>query len=417
MLKINPRNISISDFDYSLPADRIALFPPEKRDSSKLLVYKNGEISAQQFSNLPSQLDASSLLIFNNSRVINARIKFQKPTGGMIEIFCLEPADAITGYHHSLSTHDASTWKCLVGGMGKWKTGSLIKSIKIDGINIELHAEIAAKTKDAWLIRFSWNNNHFNFLEILEKTGQVPLPPYLKREVEESDKERYQTIYSREEGSVAAPTAGLHFTSAILTELTKKGITLQELTLHVGAGTFKPVNTQTMEQHIMHAEWIEIDKALIKLLISTKGNIVTVGTTSLRTIESLYWIAAKILTQNEFHTSTGLGQWDIYDEELFERKESKQQMLEILLKWMNEKGMDKIYTQTRLLITPGYKFRIADALVTNFHQPQSTLLLLVAVATNNKWRELYDFAMAQQFRFLSYGDSSLIFFDKTVKAE
>lgn len=417
MPEINPRNISISDFDYSLPEDRIALFPPQKRGSSKLLVYKNGKVTAQQFSNLSNYIDAGSLLIFNNSRVINARIKFRKTTGGIIEIFCLEPADAISGYHHSLLTHDSSTWKCMVGGMGKWKSGSLMKSIKIDGKNIELRAEIEAKMEDAWLIRFSWNNNQFRFLEIIEKTGQVPLPPYLKREVEESDRERYQTIYSKEEGSVAAPTAGLHFTSSMLTELLKKGITLKELTLHVGAGTFKPVSAQTMEQHVMHAEWIEIDKALIQLLMLTSGNIVTVGTTSLRTIESLYWIAAKILKQNNFNPDLGLGQWDIYDEGLIDLKESKQQMLEILLKWMNEKGMEIIYTQTRLLITPGYKFRIADALVTNFHQPKSTLLLLVAAATHNKWRQLYEYAMAQQFRFLSYGDSSLIFFDKSVKAE
>jgi len=417
MAETDPRHISIADFDYPLPEDRIALFPLQKRDNSKLLLYKNNEISVHPFSGLLNQMDAGDLLIMNNSRVINARLKFQKPTGGVIEVFCLEPADAISGYQHALSTHGTSIWKCLVGGVGKWKSGSLKKDISIDENNLELTANITERTEDAWLIRFDWNNPQYSFLEIIEKTGQVPLPPYLKRNVEESDRERYQTIYSKEEGSVAAPTAGLHFSNTILTGLKKKGINLLEVTLHVGAGTFKPVNTPTMEQHVMHSEWIEVNKDLITRLLTTKGKIVTVGTTSLRTMESLYWIAAKILLQKEFSPETGIGQWDIYDEALIELKENRQKMFSILLEWMNSKQMDKLYTQTRLLISPGYKFRVADALVTNFHQPKSTLLLLVAAATNNEWRKIYDYALNNGFRFLSFGDSSLIVFDKAVKAE
>ncbi len=415
--EMNPKDIRIDNFDYPLPDDRIALFPLEERDASKLLLYKEGNIEEHPFSALPEQLSPGDLLVFNNSRVINARLKFQKPTGGVIEIFCLEPADAYNGYSHSLTAHETSVWKCLVGGMSKWKSGSVTKNISIQGRPLYLSAEIVGKLEDSWLIRFNWDNHQISFLEILENAGQVPLPPYLKRNAEISDIERYQTIFAKEQGSVAAPTAGLHFTPRVLKALANRGISRQELTLHVGAGTFKPVSTATMENHVMHSEWIEITESLINNLINTKGKIVAVGTTSLRSLESLFWVAYKIRTTGDFNAEAGIGQWEIYKGVTLTSKYSRTPMLKILIEWMNQQGITRLYTQTRILITPGYKFRIADALVTNFHQPRSTLLLLVAAATNNEWRKLYDFALENQFRFLSYGDSNLIVFDKEVMAE
>lgn len=415
--EMNPKDIRIDNFDYPLPDDRIALFPLEERDASKLLLYKEGNIEEHPFSALPEQLSPGDLLVFNNSRVINARLKFQKPTGGVIEIFCLEPADAYNGYSHSLTAHETSVWKCLVGGMSKWKSGSVTKYISIQGRPLYLSAEIVGKLEDSWLIRFNWDNHQISFLEILENAGQVPLPPYLKRNAEISDIERYQTIFAKEQGSVAAPTAGLHFTPRVLKALANRGISRQELTLHVGAGTFKPVSTATMENHVMHSEWIEITESLINNLINTKGKIVAVGTTSLRSLESLFWVAYKIRTTGDFNAEAGIGQWEIYKGVTLTSKYSRTPMLKILIEWMNQQGITRLYTQTRILITPGYKFRIADALVTNFHQPRSTLLLLVAAATNNEWRKLYDFALENQFRFLSYGDSNLIVFDKEVMAE
>lgn len=415
--EMNPKDIRIDNFDYPLPDDRIALFPLEERDASKLLLYKEGNIEEHPFSALPEQLSPGDLLVFNNSRVINARLKFQKPTGGVIEIFCLEPADAYNGYSHSLTAHETSVWKCLVGGMSKWKSGSVTKNISIQGRPLYLSAEIVGKLEDSWLIRFNWDNHQISFLEILENAGQVPLPPYLKRNAEISDIERYQTIFAKEQGSVAAPTAGLHFTPRVLKALANRGISRQELTLHVGAGTFKPVSTATMENHVMHSEWIEITESLINNLINTKGKIVAVGTTSLRSLESLFWVAYKIRTTGDFNAKAGIGQWEIYKGVTLTSKYSRTPMLKILIEWMNQQGITRLYTQTRILITPGYKFRIADALVTNFHQPRSTLLLLVAAATNNEWRKLYDFALENQFRFLSYGDSNLIVFDKEVMAE
>ncbi|MBS1927689.1 MAG: S-adenosylmethionine:tRNA ribosyltransferase-isomerase [Chitinophagaceae bacterium] len=417
MKEMNPKEMTIADFDYPLPDDRIALFPLEERDASKLLLYKEGNIEEHPFSALPEQLSPGDLLVFNNSRVINARLKFQKLTGGIIEIFCLEPVDAFCGYRHSLTASKTSVWKCLVGGISKWKSGAVTKDIAIQGRPLYLSAEIVEKLEDSWLIRFSWDNGQISFLEILENTGQVPLPPYIKRNAEESDMERYQTIFAKEQGSVAAPTAGLHFTPRVLKALANRGISRQELTLHVGAGTFKPVSTATMENHVMHSEWIEITESLINSLINTKGKIVAVGTTSLRSLESLFWVAYKIMTTGDFNAEAGIGQWEIYEEVTLTHKYSRIPMLKILIEWMKQKGITRLYTQTRILITPGYKFRVADALVTNFHQPRSTLLLLVAAATNNEWWRLYEYALANQFRFLSYGDSSLIFFDKAVMAE
>jgi S-adenosylmethionine:tRNA ribosyltransferase-isomerase len=413
----HPKEIRIEDFDYTLPEDRIALFPLEQRDASKLLLYKEGEINSLRFEDLPSVIDEGDVMVFNNSRVIHARLKFQKQTGAFIEIFCLEPGDASSGYEKSLMAHEGTTWKCLIGGISKWKYGPLSKTIKV-GENITLlSAEIAGKNEDAWLIKFSWDNHSLSFLEIIEEAGSVPLPPYLKREVASSDEERYQTLYAKAQGSVAAPTAGLHFTEKIFEALQRKQVGLLELTLHVGAGTFKPVSAPVIGDHIMHSEWIEIHTALLDRLIEAGKKIIAVGTTSLRTLESLYWIGAKISKEADFDPVKGVSQWEIYDGGLLAEPVSGKQSLKALKSWMKAKGMDKLFTQTRLLITPGYRFRIVDALVTNFHQPKSTLLLLVAAATNNHWKKVYDYALANEFRFLSYGDSSFLIFEDEVKAE
>lgn len=417
MNSLNPKEIKIEDFNYALPEDRIALFPLAQRDASKLLLFNKGKISIHPFSDLPSFLDEGDAMIFNNSRVIHARLKFQKQTGANIEVFCLEPVNATVGYEKSLNAHDGSTWKCLVGGISKWKSGALTKKIKVQDTVTTLSAELEGKTEDAWLIRFSWNNPSLSFLEIIGHAGLVPLPPYIKRDVASTDEERYQTVYAKEQGSVAAPTAGLHFTEGVLETLRDKNITLHELTLHVGAGTFKPVSVSTMGEHIMHSEWIEINIEILERLIEAKKKIIAVGTTSLRTLESIYWIGAKIFKEGDFNPLAGIGQWEIYDNNLSTKQISRRQSLEALRMWMKAKGMEKLFTQTRLLITPGYRFRIAEALVTNFHQPKSTLLLLVAAATNNQWKEIYNYALANEFRFLSYGDSSLIVFEGAVKAE
>jgi len=415
--QMHPGDISIDDFDYPLPKDRIALYPLEERDASKLLVYQQGIISEDAFVHLPKYINSNDMLVFNNSRVINARIKFKKPSGGVIEIFCLEPADVLQGYGHALNNHSGSVWKCLVGGMSKWKSGPLTKFIQLNNKEIILSATISGRTEDAWQIRFSWNEPGLSFLDIIEATGQVPLPPYIKREVEPSDRERYQTIYAQIQGSVAAPTAGLHFTNRVLDELKKKQVTMKNLTLHVGAGTFKPVSTHLMHDHIMHSEWIEITTELLTALIQSNQKTIAVGTTSIRTLESIYWIGCKIIKEGSFDLEKGLSQWEIYQNELFNTCYSKRESLEATINFMADRKMKKLFTQTQLLITPGYIFKMTDGLVTNFHQPKSTLLLLVAAATNNHWREIYDYAMSHDFRFLSYGDSSLIVFDDEVKAQ
>lgn len=413
----DPKEIRIDDFDYALPDERIAVFPLEQRDASKLILFDKGKITSHIFNELPSFLEEGDAMVFNNSRVIHARLKFQKQTGAKIEIFCLEPSNASSGYEKSLSAHEGSTWKCLVGGISKWKSGSLTKEIEVDETSTTLYAEVEGKTEDAWLIRFSWDNASLSFLEIIEQAGLVPLPPYIKRDVDFTDEERYQTVYAKEQGSVAAPTAGLHFTNQVLESLSKKNISLHELTLHVGAGTFKPVSAPTIGEHLMHSEWIEINIALLDRLIEVKKKIIAVGTTSLRTLESIYWIGAKILDTGDFNPLEGIGQWEIYDTQLSSKHFPRKKALEALRTWMEEKRIEKLFTQTRLLITPGYRFRIAEALVTNFHQPKSTLLLLVAAATNNQWKEIYNYALANEFRFLSYGDSSLLIFEDAVKAE
>ncbi len=405
---MNPSKISIQDYSYHLPEEKIALHPLAQRDASKLLVYKKGIIEENVFANITSLLPEHSLLVFNNTRVINARIRFKKTTGANIEIFCLEPQGNITEYSTVMSSTGASQWKCLVGGAAKWKDEVLEKNIIINGENVLLKAIMLDKLSDAYSIQLSWTPANFSFAAVIEAAGETPLPPYIKRITEEEDTSRYQTIFAEEDGSVAAPTAGLHFTENIFEQLQKKNIDKTFVTLHVGAGTFKPVKAATMLDHEMHAEYIDINKESIIELKNKLGKIAAVGTTSLRTLESLYWLGVKAYLNPE-EKKLVLNQWDVYNDPLVNANVKTADALDALLVWMKLNNTNNIFTQTQLLIAPGYRFRIANILITNFHQPQSTLLLLVAAAIGDDWKKMYDYALKNDFRFLSYGDGSLIF--------
>ena len=406
---MHPRHISINDFTYHLPTDKIALHPLEKRDQSKLLIYSFGEIKEDIYKNIADQLPENSLLIFNNTKVIPARILFKKETGGMIEIFCLEPFEDHAEYTTVMSKKGSAKWKCMIGGASKWKVGGLTKKIKIKNEEVELTATLIEKLTDAYVAEFSWHPSHYSFSEIIEQAGEIPLPPYIKRNVEEDDKERYQTIYAKHKGSVAAPTAGLHFTSEVFSSFENKNIKTDFVTLHVGAGTFKPVKSETMQQHEMHAEWIDVSVSTIEnILHNLSGNIIAIGTTSLRTIESLYWMGVKSFLHNDCSLhDLEIKQWDVYDE-LVKQNIDATIALTSLLSWMKKNQQKKLFIQTQILIAPGYQFKIANALITNFHQPGSTLLLLVA-AIKRDWKKIYDYALKNDFRFLSYGDGCLLF--------
>lgn len=407
---IDPKKISILDYTYDLPAERIALHPLADRDSSKLLVYQNGTIKEDIYKNIAAHLPAESLLIFNNTKVIKARIRFQKSSGGVIEIFLLEPF--LADYTSTLSATKKTTWKCMIGGISKWKEGELVMSYEFGVMSLGLKAILLQKLPDAYVVEFSWVPPELSFAEVLEKAGDIPLPPYIKRRTETSDTERYQTIYAKDEGSVAAPTAGLHFTPGIFTKLATKNIQADFVTLHVGAGTFKPVKAATMQDHEMHAEWIDVSAAMIENLIAQiDKTVVAVGTTSLRTIESLYWMGVKT-NLNPALEQLQITQWEVYEDPLVNAALPVKEALSSLLKWMKENNRDRLFTQSQILIAPGYTFKIAKAIITNFHQPQSTLLLLVAAATGNEWRKIYEYAMQNDFRFLSYGDGSLLFIDQ-----
>ena len=406
----DPKKISILDYTYDLPAERIALHPLAERDASKLLVYKNGTIQEDIYKNIAEYLPTESLLIFNNTKVIKARIRFQKSSGGVIEIFCLEPFEAINEYSHVMNKKGSSTWKCMIGGVSKWKEGEL--SLESGVKSLELKAYLQEKLPDAYVVKFSWTPTDLSFAEILEQCGDIPLPPYIKRKTEEADTERYQTIYAKDEGSVAAPTAGLHFTPAIFTTLAAKNIQIDFVTLHVGAGTFKPVKAATMQEHEMHAEWIDVSAAMIENLVEQiDKTVVAVGTTSLRTLESLYWMGVKT-NLNPAIEQLYINQWEVYEAPLTNSNLSAKEALSSLLKWMKANNRDHLFTQSQILIAPGYHFKIAKAIVTNFHQPQSTLLLLVAAAIGKEWKKNYDYAMQNDFRFLSYGDGSLLFINQ-----
>ncbi len=412
----DPRKISIQDFTYDLPEEKIALHPLHERDASKLLIYQDGIIKEDIYSNIAGHIPEGSLLIFNNSKVINARIRFKKSSGGIIEIFCLEPHELLNEYNSIMSKTNLVKWKCFVGGAAKWKEGQLIKEIIINkkgnpdkaGEKIILKAIQIQKIPDAYVIEFSWTPGSYSFAEVIESAGDIPLPPYIKRASDITDATRYQTIYAKHDGSVAAPTAGLHFTEAVFEKLEKKYIDKTYVTLHVGAGTFKPVKANNMQDHEMHSEWIDVSIETIKKILFKINNIIAVGTTSLRTIETLYWLGVKVISNPSLNNLI-LHQWDIYEEPLQRSNIPAQDALLALINWLEKRETDHLFTQTQLLITPGYHFKITKALVTNFHQPQSTLLLLVAAAVGDKWKTIYTYALEHEFRFLSYGDGNLIF--------
>jgi S-adenosylmethionine:tRNA ribosyltransferase-isomerase len=400
----DPKKISILNYIYELPADRIALHPLAERDASKLLIYKNGEIKEDVYKNIASHLPADSFLIFNNTKVIKARVRFQKSSGGVIEIFLLEPF--LADYTSTLSATKTTTWKCMIGGVSKWKEGEL--SFGFGELSFELKAVLLEKLSDAYVVEFNWDDGK-SFAEVLEIAGDIPLPPYIKRKTEEEDTARYQTIYAADEGSVAAPTAGLHFTEAVFSSIAEKNIQTGFVTLHVGAGTFKPVKTATMQDHEMHAEWIDVGFEMIEQLIKElHKTMVAVGTTSLRTLESLYWMGVKAILQPEIK-QLSISQWEVYEAPLANSDIPAKESLTALLNWMSANKQDRLFTQSQILIAPGYQFKIAKAIITNFHQPQSTLLLLVAAAIGNNWKTIYQYALENDFRFLSYGDGSLLF--------
>ena len=392
------KQINISDYNYELPDERIAKFPLEKRDSSKLLTYVSGNVSTNVFSSLPEILPANSCLVFNNTRVIQARLEFFKSTGSRIEIFCLEPQEP-SSYELSLSSTQSCVWKCMIGNLKKWKGEVLKKEVGAD--NLVLEAERLETNGNTSYIKFSWNNG-VSFAEVLDLLGELPIPPYLNRKTQESDKTTYQTVYSKVKGSVAAPTAGLHFTPEVISALHDKGIKTMELTLHVGAGTFQPVKAEEIGGHAMHAEKVEVSKEFIKNLIENLGNIVAVGTTSVRTLESLYYLGVQL---HNGDTSLLVNQWEPYESE---KVLSAREALEAILNYMEKTQSNILYATTQIMIVPGYKFNIVNVLITNFHQPKSTLLLLLAAFVGEKWRELYEYALNNDYRFLSYGDSSVL---------
>ena len=398
--------IFIKNFQYVLPSNKIADFPLAQRDQSRLLIYKDGLISEKTFTHISEHLPEGSTLVLNNTRVIEARILFKKETGATIEIFCLEPAEKFRHTGEALHLQGKVLWQCLIGGASKWKHGDILeKEIILDGNKINLQARYVEKVVDSFIIEFSWEPAFYDFAEILHGAGIIPLPPYIKRKPVEADTERYQTVFAKTAGSVAAPTAALHFTQEIFDELKEKNISTEFITLHVGAGTFKPVKTETIADHKMHSEEFQVSINTLTRLAESK-ELIAVGTTSLRTLESMYWIGVKIskgLCEDENIT---LGQWDAY--ELENDRISYAESLNTIIDFLKSKGEDVLFCQTSLLIVPGYKFYSAKAMITNFHQPQSTLLLLVAAFIGEDWRKVYDYALENDFRFLSYGDSSLL---------
>lgn len=405
---MHPKNLRIEDYTYDLPEDRIAKFPLGRRDESKLLVYKKGVLSEDQYKNIASYIPRDSLLVFNNTKVVEARLLFQKATGGIIEIFALEPDDRYQDIVTAMQSSGQVFWKCLVGGASKWKHGVVLeKKVNYENELITLSAKIVDRQPGSFVIEFSWSPAQFSFAHLLHVMGSIPIPPYLKRESDLSDAERYQTIYAKEEGSVAAPTAGLHFTDHIFNQFTTKNIESAFVTLHVGAGTFMPVKTNTMAGHEMHAEFIDADAALIKKL-SHASSIYCVGTTSLRSIESLYWMGVKcFINPSIAFDDIMISQWDVYDH-LSEHACPKQQAFNSLLQWMEQQQINRLIIKTQILIAPGYASHLIKGLITNFHQPQSTLLLLVAAFIGNDWKKVYNYAKQNDFRFLSYGDGCLL---------
>ena len=440
----HPSLLHISDFTYELPDNKIARYPLEQRDQSKLLIWGSGSIRENIYANIADELPSESLLVFNNTKVVEARLLFQKPTGGLIELFCLEPADCYEDITTAMLQKGSVQWKCLVGGAKKWKEGSVQLVVEAasaggtavgggaavgNGAALRIEATKVENLPDCFLIEFRWNPAGLSFAEVLHLAGDIPLPPYMNRATEEADKERYQTIYAKHDGSVAAPTAGLHFTEDVFKKLAEKNIPKAYVTLHVGAGTFKPVKAAQMKDHEMHAEFIDVTyEAIEQLLAHVEKGIIAVGTTSLRTLESLYWIGVKTIRNSTIAAADlQVTQWEPYVSagENTENKSSLENIpgeytaaetlpsatesLQSLLEWMKKNNAPRIITKTQIIIAPGYEFKIIRALITNFHQPQSTLLLLVSAIVGENWKKIYQYALANEYRFLSYGDGSILF--------
>ena len=396
--------VNISDFNYDLPDERIAKFPLVERSSSKLLVYDDGDICDSKFANLASHLPQNALLVFNNTKVIRARLIFFKPTGARIEIFCLEP-HLPADYERAFATYGSTQWRCMVGNSKKWNSGDLVTKFSHLGQDYEIRATRIAIEDNQSIVEFSTNDSTITFGELLEMLGKIPIPPYLNRESQVSDETRYQTVYSKFEGSVAAPTAGLHFTDEILSELDNSGFKRAEVTLHVGAGTFLPVKGDDLSQHIMHTEHFDFNTDTLELILSNIDRVVAVGTTSVRTLESISVLGYRVMTSDSIDEGRCVGQWESY---AIPKEIKGAELVKSLIDYMHRNDIKRVKASTQIMITPRYSFKIISALVTNFHQPQSTLLLLISAIVGDNWRRMYAFAMDNEYRFLSYGDSSLL---------
>ncbi|WP_297006057.1 S-adenosylmethionine:tRNA ribosyltransferase-isomerase [Prevotella sp.] len=404
---MDTKHIQIKDFNYNLPDERIAKFPLAKRDNSKLLLYRHGEVTEDVFHNIAQYLPKGALMVFNNTKVIQARLHFRKETGALIEVFLLEPympAD----YEQMFQTTGHCSWLCMIGNLKKWKEGTLKRTFDVKGKEVTLVAERKEDVHKSYRVDFSWDASDVSWAELLDAVGELPIPPYLNRETQESDKTTYQTVYSKVKGSVAAPTAGLHFTPEVLADIDRHGIDREELTLHVGAGTFKPVKSEEIQDHEMHTEYICVHRQTLEKLIRHEAKAIAVGTTSVRTLESLYYIGVKLektldLSEEELHVC----QWEPY-ENAVAKPITTIKAIENILAYLDKHGLSALHASTQIIIAPGYEYNIVKMLVTNFHQPQSTLLLLVSAFVHGDWRKIYDYALAHDFRFLSYGDSSLL---------
>lgn len=403
-METNPRNIRIEEYNYPLPDERIAKYPLSQRDSSKLLIYDKGEVSHTQFSNIADLLPKGSLMIFNNTRVIQARLHFRKETGALIEVFLLEPY-APSDYELMFQTREECSWLCLIGNMKKWKEGALSRDINVNGMPITLTAERLGTHGTSQIVKLSWDNENVCFADLIDAAGELPIPPYLNRNTEESDKTTYQTVYSKIKGSVAAPTAGLHFTPEVLKDIDQHDIEREELTLHVGAGTFRPVKAEVISDHDMHTEYVSVSRHTIERLLAHNGQAIAVGTTSVRTLESLYYIGLHIMGGDTSDNAMHVKQWEPYEQR---ENTSATEALTAILEYMTVNELETLNASTQIIIAPGYEYKIVCRLITNFHQPQSTLLLLVSALVGDDWHKIYDYALNNGFRFLSYGDSSML---------
>ncbi|RYD98189.1 MAG: S-adenosylmethionine:tRNA ribosyltransferase-isomerase [Sphingobacteriales bacterium] len=405
---MHPKDIKIETYNYTLPEEKIATFPLAERDASKLLVYKSGQIEDQQFDTIAAYLPEDALMVYNQTKVVHARLLFKKPTGGKVEVFCLEPDARYADVPTAMLSRGSVYWKCFLGGASKWKEGLLV----LETEDFIMHAERVAQQDGAWVLKLSWTDPELSFAEVLHKAGKVPLPPYLNREATAADEASYQSIFAKEEGSVAAPTASLHFTPGVLASIAKKGVSTLSVTLHVGAGTFKPVKSETMEDHEMHAEWLEVSKAQLTALakhLSAQKPLVAVGTTSCRTLESLYWIGIQLINGVPIENgAVAVTQWLPY-EAVFAVVPAVAS-INAIISHLEATQADKLMVKTQIIIAPGYDFKIVNGLITNFHQPESTLLLLVAALIGTDWKSVYEHALKNNYRFLSYGDSSLLWY-------